>query len=368
MGIGVKCASDVEMKAPQWLWPDWVARGKLHLLAGAAGTGKTTIAMAIAAAVTQGGVLPDGTTSPAGDVLIWSGEDDIAETLTPKLYANGANADRVSFINASRTASGSMRTFDPLTDLAYIDESLRDMTDPPKLLIIDPIVSCTTGLTNRAVRDSLMPWVRVAEKYGIAIIGITHVSKGSANKALRDRVLGAQAFVAIARLVMMTALTSRNETVLLRIKSNIGSDHGGFSYRLHGVDFPSPSDQATTIRSSFVEWGNYIDLPAEHIVDGFDADDAPPQRLYEAVAFLRMILAEGPLLQTEIATASSQVGHSIATVRRAKAILRIQSFRWEDRWWWKLPASRQDAQPRQGAQENDEHLEHLAYLPARTAA
>jgi putative DNA primase/helicase len=367
MGIGVKCASDVQMKAPEWLWPDWVARGKLHLLAGAAGTGKTTIAMAIAAAVTQGGMLPDGTMSPAGDVLIWSGEDDIAETLTPKLYACGANTDRVHFINCCRTASG-LRTFDPMTDLDYIEESLRDEANPPKLLIIDPIVSVTTGLTNKAVRDSLTPWVRMAEKYGIALIGITHVSKSSSKKALLDRVLGAQAFGAIARVVMMTARTPRNETVLLRIKSNISAAAGGFVYQLHGVDFPSPSDEGVSLHSSFVEWGNYIDLPSELIIDGFDADDAPPQRLDESVAFLRAILAEQPRLQTEIMLAASQVSHSTATIRRAKAILRIQSFRWDGRWWWKLPAAKQGAQPTQGAHENDEHLEHVRFLPARASA
>src|SRR5262245_33293584 len=58
-----------------WVWPGWLARGKFHLLAGAPGTGKTTIGISAAATITTGGRWPDGTAAERGDVLIWTGED-----------------------------------------------------------------------------------------------------------------------------------------------------------------------------------------------------------------------------------------------------------------------------------------------------
>jgi putative DNA primase/helicase len=78
-----------------WLWNGWLAIGKLHLLAGNPGTEKTTIAMKIAATVTQGSDWPDGTNSGAGNVLIWSGEDDYTDTLQPRLIAAAANSERI---------------------------------------------------------------------------------------------------------------------------------------------------------------------------------------------------------------------------------------------------------------------------------
>ena len=75
----------------RWLWKHWLARGKLHILAGPPGQGKTTIAMLLAATVSTGGMWPDGTQCEPGNVLIWSGEDDPADTLLPRLIAAGAD-------------------------------------------------------------------------------------------------------------------------------------------------------------------------------------------------------------------------------------------------------------------------------------
>src|SRR6266508_4323972 len=68
-----------------WLWPGWLARGKLHLVAGAAGTGKTTIALALTAELSSGGRWPSGEQIEPANVLIWSGEDDIKDTLLPRM-------------------------------------------------------------------------------------------------------------------------------------------------------------------------------------------------------------------------------------------------------------------------------------------
>lgn len=72
-----------------WLWNGWLAAGKLHILGGAPGTGKTTLSLKMASIISRGGKWMDGTEAPAGNVLIWSSEDDAADTLIPRLIASG---------------------------------------------------------------------------------------------------------------------------------------------------------------------------------------------------------------------------------------------------------------------------------------
>ncbi len=90
-GVVLKCAADFMPSPVRGLWQYWLALGKLHILAGAPGQGKPTLALGMAATVTIGGRWPDGSPSTAGNVLIWSGEDDPADTLLPRLLAAGAD-------------------------------------------------------------------------------------------------------------------------------------------------------------------------------------------------------------------------------------------------------------------------------------
>jgi len=101
-GVMLVNGADLKPEPIRWLWPQWLALGKLHILAGAAGQGKTTINLAFAATVTTGGRWPDGTRCEPGNVLIWSGEDDPADTLLPRLLAMGADRRRVYFVQGSR--------------------------------------------------------------------------------------------------------------------------------------------------------------------------------------------------------------------------------------------------------------------------
>lgn len=92
-------AADIEPVAIDWLWQGWLAMGKLHILAGMPGQGKTSLALSIAAIVSSGSCWPDGSNRRAGNVLIWSGEDDVKDTLLPRLMACGANRSNCYFIH-----------------------------------------------------------------------------------------------------------------------------------------------------------------------------------------------------------------------------------------------------------------------------
>jgi predicted ATP-dependent serine protease len=93
--IAFKRGSDVTMQKVDWLWRGWLARGKLHVLGGQKGAGKSTIAFDLLAQMTCGGKFPDGSAAPLVDVLVWSGEDDIQDTILPRMVVAGADRDRI---------------------------------------------------------------------------------------------------------------------------------------------------------------------------------------------------------------------------------------------------------------------------------
>src|SRR5262249_43617772 len=140
-------ADTIRPKAVRWWWNGWLAFGKLHMLAGPPGTGKTNIAIAMAATITTGGHWPDGTRATNGDVVIWSGEDDADDTLVPRLIANGANMARVQIVSGV-TQGNDQRPFDPALDMPGLMLTLSRLSEPPALLIVDPIVSAVTADSN----------------------------------------------------------------------------------------------------------------------------------------------------------------------------------------------------------------------------
>jgi len=255
-GVNLICGSTLKPEKIDWLWDGWLATGKLAILAGEPGTGKTTIATHLAAKVSTGGNWPDGSNCPEGDVLIWSGEDDPCDTLMPRLIAAGANPNRVFFVG-DNTVTGESRPFDPAKDIGLLLEAALKL---PKLrlMVFDPIVNAVTGdgHKNTEVRRALQPLVDFASKIGASLIGITHFSKGGQGSDPTKRVMGSVAFTAVARVVMVAAKNKDEEgnerRVFARSKSNIGPDDGGFEYSIDQVE------AIKGIWASRVVWGNAL--------------------------------------------------------------------------------------------------------------
>jgi putative DNA primase/helicase len=339
-GVVLVRGADLKPEAVRWLWRDWLALGKLHVLAGAPGQGKTTIALAFAATVTVGGRWPDGSRCAPGSVLVWSGEDDAADTLLPRLLAMDADAARVHFVKGTRVA-GEVEPFDPARDLAVLTAEAEAIGDV-RLLIVDPVVSAVGGADshkNTEVRRALQPLVDLGAALGCAVLGISHFSKGSTGRDPTERVVGSVAFSAVARVVLVAAKTKGDDgsprRILARSKSNIGPDDGGFEYGIEQIELSAHPG----VHASRLTWGKSVEGTARELLaepDG-DSDEAGSAR-DNAAEFLRSTLTAGPVPTKTVEAEAKAAGIAWRTVRRASDELgvRKQKGGMDAGWYWSL--------------------------------
>lgn len=316
------CGNDLTPEPIRWLWHGWLARGKLHVIAGAPGTGKTTLALALAASTTMGGRWPDSTRAEAGNILIWSGEDDISDTLLPRLLAMGADRNRIYFIG-DVLADDKTRPFDPARDMQALSQEATRIGDV-RLLIVDPVVNAVTGDShkNTEVRRSLQPLVDLAGRLDAAVLGVSHFSKNTAGRDPVERVTGSVAFGALPRVVFGTAKAndddSQTRRLFVRAKSNIGPDGGGFNYALEQAEVPG----FPGLLASRVAWGQPLDGTALELLAVAESTEDSEERgaLIEVADWLRDLLTEetGTMDKREIIRLARDNGFSERTIYRAR--------------------------------------------------
>lgn len=343
--VVLKCGSDLTPEPVQWLWPEWLALGKFHLLAGAPGQGKTTIAMGMAATVTIGGRWPDGSCCAAGNVLIWSGEDDYTDTLLPRLIAAGADRGRVFFVDGTRTG-GVVRPFDPSTDTRALKEAI-ERIGSVRLIVIDPVSTAVAGDShkNTEVRRGLQPLVDLATTINAALLGITHLSKGGQGSDPAQRVIGSIAFTAVARVVLVAARVKgedgADKRILARSKSNIGPDNGGFEYHLAQVE------ALPGIDASRIEWGQAVEGSArELLTDPAEGDDGTDHA--DAVSLLKAELtADCWTGMTQATQALKEAGFTKKQIWTASKKLKVDRTKggMSGGWYWRLPGGCDPALP-----------------------
>lgn len=338
-------ASDVELEPVDWLWDGYLARCKLHILAGAPGTGKTTVALALASTVTTGGQWPDGQRAQPANVVIWSGEDGIADTLAPRLAAAGADLSRVYFV--SEVGEGDeRRAFDPATDLAALHAACASL-DGVGLVIVDSVVSAISGdgHKNNEVRRGLQPLVHLGESLGAAVLGISHFSKNSAGRATLDRVTGSLAFGALARVVLATARGVDDRCVLVRDKSNLGPRGGGFRYTIELTDLFFKGQSNCVSR---IAWGDQLYGEPGDLLGKAETKLTQRER---ATDWLADVLTAGPVAAEEVKARAEAAGIAEATLRRASEALSVAKTRaavrggarGKGRYEWSLPTRDADA-------------------------
>lgn len=328
--------SDIQAQPITWLWDGWLPLGKMTILAGAGGCGKTNLSLALIATITTGGVFPDGSKcSNVGKVLIYSTEDDPADTLKPRLIANDADISKVSIISGRTNEKGELEPFDPAQDFPKIEEYIK-LNPDVKLLMIDPIISAVSGDMNKAndVRRSLQPLVDLANEYKFSVLGITHFSKGSGGSSPADRIIGSQAFTALARMAWSAAKRGdEGDCILVRAKSNNSILEGGVRYQIESETVLDDIETTKTV------WLGTIEGTAKELLNEAESSESNSSTVDLAKEFLIDILSSVEKMPaSEVQEEAKNAGYSVASIRRAKDNLNIKPFKDGSAWYWKLPS------------------------------
>ena len=337
--IDIVSMKDVEPEDISWLWDGRIALGKLTIISGDPGLGKSMLTTDLAARVTTGAAWPDGKPGTLGNVLLVSAEDDPADTIRPRLDAAEADVSRVSFLRCVRnSATGEERSFD-LADVAPLDNLLATMTDC-KLVVIDPVSAYLAGTnshTNSDVRGFLRPLQELASKHKVAIIVVSHLNKGDGSAI--SRTSGSIAFVALARFAYIVAKDPDDSSRRLFIsqKNNLSADLYGLAYRVveQSKDRPRIAWEKEPVMITADEA-----LHRESESERTDAESCE--------AWLASLLSNGPIFVAEVHRAALSEGYSPKQVRRAREKMKVHTdksdFKGGWKWWLTDTLGAQDAQ------------------------
>ena len=230
-------SSEVISKPIDWLWDGKIAKGKVTMIAGDPGLGKSQVSLYLAAIVSTGGSFPGGYKCEQGSVLLFSAEDGAEDTINPRLQAVNADGNRV-YIFSTVNVKGREKFFDLSTDLTLLNKALSEHKDI-SLIVIDPITAFlgeTDSHKNSEVRGLLATLSKMASEYNVAVVVVTHLNKGTGTNAM-NKITGSLAFVAAARAAYMVVKDQQDESrrMFLTVKNNLAIDKGGFAYRVEAV-------------------------------------------------------------------------------------------------------------------------------------
>lgn len=306
--------ADVEPEDVSWLWPGRLARGKLTVLVGEPGVGKSFLTLDVAARFSRGAAWPDGGRAPLGDVILLSAEDGVADTIRPRLDALEGDPARVAVLTAVRNADGIERGFCLTADLPALEDAL-DRTRGA-LVVIDPLsayLGDRDSYKDAEVRALLAPVAALAERKGVAILAVMHPGKDSQRRAIH-RALGAVAFVAAARIVLAAGKDRDDEArrLLAPVKANLSAPAATLAYRIAGTP-------------ARLEW-------EAGAVEGVTADDVLGTGLPEnrderrdADELLRTLLRDGEVKSQEVYRAAEAYGISRRGLWAAKRRLGVRA-------------------------------------------
>jgi hypothetical protein len=325
-------AADVPKRTVEWLWPGRIAVGKVTLLVGDPGLGKSLVALDIAARVSRAAPWPEELSTldsrlPASAVIL-SAEDDLAETIRPRLEAHAADCQRI-FVLPSLA--------DLRTDFEELQAAI-DRMPGCRLIVIDPInayVGPTDSHFHTVVRKILAPLARFAAARRMAVLAVTHLRKHDG--AAIYRATGSMGFVAAARAVWTVCRdrTNPGRHLMLPLKNNLAPAACGLAYTIEPhTDFAAP----------FLRWHPE---PIDISVDEALASKSRGPEAEEQIAagkWLRTILAAGPKSASDLLEEGSQRGFESRTLRRALHAIGGQTQKRGilEGWWWSLPQAAED--------------------------
>ena len=307
--------SEVQSQEIEWLWYPFIPYGKLTIIQGDPGDGKTTMVLNLAAKLSKGEALDENmkVTEPV-NVIYQTAEDGLADTVKPRLELAGADCERIIVIDESDKS------------LSMVDERLEQaiVRTGARLLILDPIQAYLGGGLdmNRAneARDMTKKLGALAEKTKCAIILIGHMNKASGNKAAY-RGMGSIDFFAVARSVLLVGRVEgeSNTRAVVQIKNNLAA-------------FGHP--KAFALSEDGFKWLGDYEITVDEVLGGI----APKANKMEQAKQMLRELAEtqSAVLSNEIFDRANELGISKRTLENAKKELGVQTRKINNAWYWEL--------------------------------
>ena len=307
--------SEVQSQEIEWLWYPFIPYGKLTIIQGDPGDGKTTMVLNLAAKLSKGEALDENmkVTEPV-NVIYQTAEDGLADTVKPRLELAGADCERIIVIDESDKS------------LSMVDERLEEaiVRTGARLLILDPIQAYLGGGMdmNRAneARDMTKKLATLAEKYQCAIVLVGHMNKAAGNKAAY-RGMGSIDFFAVARSVLLVGRVEgeANIRAVVQIKNNLAA-------------FGHP--KAFELSEDGFHWLGDYEITADEVLGGI----APKaNKLEQAKRLLREVAETNNAMQSnEIFNLAEEQGISRRTLENAKKELGIRAKRINNSWYWEL--------------------------------
>ena len=361
--------AEVELRSVEWAWDQRLPLGKLTVLGGLPGQGKSMLTCWLASRASRG-LVPGDLYGHPTDVLMVSAEDDPEDTILPRILRTGGDTNRIHVLDVREPGSEQL---DPYTrsvslpdDTPGILEEL-ERTDS-KLVILDPV----GGLLDMAhdaykaqhVRHALGPLKAAAEERRASVLLVHHVlTKGQSNQPL-ERLADSHAFVGLPRSILIMGPDPDDEAgdrgtakVLLVAKSNVaGPGEHGLRFKILDGGYVSDG------RPGGVGWSASIQEEGATSSTAADSLASPDDRsaLREAMDFLRETLADGAEQAGVVMAAAESAGIAERTLRRARERLCLRPYKnGPGPWWWRL----RDPTP-----DTHGHLGQDGHLPDPTRA
>jgi putative DNA primase/helicase len=350
------CAADVKMKAIRWLWPDRFAIGKIGIIGGLPDRGKGCIASDMIGRITEGLEWPCGEgRAPKGKVILLTAEDDIEDTVIPRLVAVGADLKCVEIIRMVKSKNGE-RQFSLISDLPLLKRKLKEIGGVISVMI-DPMsayfgVNKIDSYRTSDVRGVLSPLKDLAEQEKTSIIGIMHFNKNTNVTNAMLRLSDSLAFVAASRhaYVVVDEPDSKRR-LFTKAKNNVATrETKALAYTLEGVIVGTDEETRESIVAPRVVWAlDHVDMTADQALAAESGTGERMSAKDDAVEFLATVLADGPRAVREIedeARAACLLGatQSISQykpMRAARDALGVEPYQQKGQkaggWFWALP-------------------------------
>jgi hypothetical protein len=312
----VRPVSQLATRSVAWLWPGRLALGKLAILDGDPGLGKSLVTLDLCARLSTGRPFPDGGAGPGpSGAVVLNGEDGDEDTIRPRLQALGADLERVFVPHRARDEAGYPLCFPGHADV--LDEALTRTR--ARLVVIDPIMAfLSPGVIDRSdqsVRRPLFPLARLAEKHACVVLLVRHLNKRGGGRAVY-RGGGSIGFLGACRSGWLIARDPHDpeRCVLAQVKNNLAPAQPSLAYTVTPDASGAPA----------LSWLGPTDWTADRLLGG-GAGAAPVRERERARDFLAAVLADGPRTSRDVWAAAEAQDLSQRTIERAKHELAVRS-------------------------------------------